>query len=436
VNEPVYREQLGRLEGRRRGFTTGTAAAAAARAASAFLLSGEESPAVTVTLPAGRKKYSGIELIVPVAWYRREGEWAHAAVLKDAGDDDDVTHGAEICAKVRLGPPADPAGEIKVRGGEGVGTVTRPGLAVSPGESAVNPVPRRMILREVGRVIEAARRGDVPDSAKEAARRGDVPDSAKEAARRNAAEEGASSPGSSAGHDPGRCLEVVIYVPEGKTLAERTWNRRLGITGGISIIGTSGVVEPKSAEAFRASVGTVIRGIRKGGHRTLIVTPGYVGERYLFETARVPADRVAAVGDHIGWSFREGARRGFRSFVLVGHVAKLAKVAAGIFDTHWSSGDARLETVAAWAAYEGADTETVRRLLSLELAEEAVKILEDAGLKSVFRRIAVRCIERLTADLKRNDTDGEFGIGCVLLDLAARRLAAVGTEDGMAEWDG
>ncbi len=399
MSDPDYRDRLGSLEGKRRGFTTGTAAAAAARAAAAYLFSGGESPTVTVTLPEGRREYSGGKLSIPVARYRREGEWAHAAVIKDAGDDDDVTHGTEICAKVRLCDAA----AIVVRGGEGVGTVTRPGLAVPPGESAINPVPMRMILREAGELLAAYRGGSSPT-----------------------------------GIGTGAGLEIVIYVPEGKTLAERTWNRRLGITGGISIIGTSGVVEPKSAEAFRTSVAAVIRAIRKQGHDTLIVTPGYVGERYLFDRVGVPPEMVATVGDHIGWSFREGARRGFRRFVVVGHIGKLAKVAAGIFDTHWSSGDARLETIAAWAAHEGAETETVRRLLSLELAEEAVAVLEEEGLESVFTRIAERCIERLTADVKRRYPDGDFEIGCVLLDLDARSLAAEGLwkEEWKAEWDG
>ncbi|MFP4564001.1 MAG: cobalt-precorrin-5B (C(1))-methyltransferase CbiD [Spirochaetia bacterium] len=406
MSDNGYRERLGSLEGKRRGFTTGTAAAAAARAAAAYLFSGDKSPTVTVTLPAGRKEYSGCKLTIPVARYRRGGDWAHAAVIKDAGDDDDVTHGAEICAKVRLCDTA----AIVVRGGEGVGTVTRPGLTVPPGESAINPVPRRMILRETGELLAAYRAG---------VSRADIGHRERDSAA-------------------GAGLEIVIYVPDGKTLAERTWNRRLGITGGISIIGTSGVVEPKSAEAFRVSVAAVIRAIRKQGHDTLIVTPGYVGERYLFDRAGVPPEMVATVGDNIGWSIREGARRGFRRFVVVGHIGKLAKAAAGIFDTHWTSGDARLETIAAWAAHEGADTETVRRLLSLELAEEAVVILRDAGLESVFSRIAERCVERLTADVKRRYPDGGFEIGCVLLDLEARSLAAAGLwkSEWKTEWDG
>ena len=274
--------------------------------------------------------------------------------------------------------------------------MTRPGLAVAPGRSAINPVPRRMILREAGQVLRAVRHG-----------------------------------AGGKGHTAGPVLEIVIYVPEGKTLAGRTWNPRLGITGGISIIGTSGVVEPKSDEAYRASIAAVIRGIRKTGHDTLIITPGYVGERYLFEKAGIPAEGVATVGDHVGWSFREGARRGFRRFVLVGHIGKLAKVAAGIFDTHWSSGDARLETLSAWAAHEGADTETVRRLLSLELAEEAVAVIEAEGLETVFARITGRCVDRLAADMERRYPGEKFEIGCVLLDLEASRLAAEGLGEGL-----
>ena len=385
-----YARVLGSVAGKRRGFTTGTAAAAAAKAASAFAVTGLMEDTVTLTLPKGNKEYSGAVLTIPVAYYNEEHGWHHAGVIKDAGDDDDITSGAVIAARVRLvrfpeNGSREAGTEVTLRGGRGVGTVTGPGLPVSPGESAINPVPRKMILREVGRLLSDA------CSALKA--------------------------------------EVEIYVPEGELLAKKTWNPRLGITGGISIIGTSGVVEPKSSEAYKASIKSVIRVIAKQETKSIVITPGYVGERFLFEHIGISPSKVATVGDHIGWAFIEAARRGIGQVILAGHIGKCAKIAAGIFNTHWMSGDARLETVAAWAGHEGAPRELVRQVLRCGLAEESVPVLLDAGYESVFTRIAEQCVQRLTTHLraasKERTEQGACTVSAVILNLEGRPIAAV-----------
>lgn len=374
-----YVQVLGSVAGKRRGFTTGTAAAAAAKAAAAFAVTGLRKDTVTVTLPKGKKEYSGAVLTIPVAFYKEENGWHHAGVVKDAGDDDDVTSGAVIAARVLLG---EASAAVTLRGGIGVGTVTGPGLPVSPGESAINPVPRKMIVREVERLLSDAGRGEK--------------------------------------------AEVEIYVPDGEKLAEKTWNPRLGITGGISIIGTSGVVEPKSSEAYKASITSVIRVIAKQEPNNIIITPGYVGERFLFQHIGVSPAKTATVGDHIGWAFTEAARRGIGRGILAGHIGKCAKIAAGIFNTHWSRGDARLETIAAWAGHEGAPRELIGELLSLKLAEESVPLLLDAGFASVFTRIAEQCIRRLGEHLQaERKTGSDFHISAVILNLDGRPIAAV-----------
>ena len=337
--DPDYRKVLGSVDGMRRGYTTGTCAQAAVRAALILLMTGSPPDRVTVKLPKSSKEYSGTDIVIPVEFCRKEESeaeigfhtWFHAGVVKDSGDDEDITHGSVIAARVRK--QEIPA--VSVTGGEGVGTVTSPGLPVAVGESAINPVPKRMILGELNEALKFLQ---------------------------------------AEGYTGG--LEAEIYVPEGKHLAEKTWNPRIGITGGISIIGTAGVVEPKSSTAYRASIGVVLNSIRRRGFDSIIITPGYVGERYLFHDMNIPEERVATVGDHIGWSFEHAAKLGFTRAILAGHIGKTAKIAAGIFDTHWKSGDARLETVAAWAGYEGADTGTLREILECRLAEESVPILE------------------------------------------------------------
>ena len=390
---PLYDRTLGRVAGKRRGFTTGTAAQAAAKAAAAFALTGVREDAVAVTLPKGKKPYAGTVLYIPVAFYTEEGGWFHAGVRKDAGDDDDITDGAVIAARVRLHESAGSGSSgpsVTLRGGSGVGTVTKPGLPVPPGESAINPVPRKMLIGEVEQLL---------------------------------AETGRTVNG-----------EVEIYVPEGEALAQKTWNPRLGISGGISIIGTSGVVEPKSSEAYKASIKSVINAISKQGKGNIVITPGYVGERFLFQHIGVQPTAVATVGDHIGWAFNEAARRGIRDGVLAGHIGKCAKIAAGIFNTHWTSGDARLETIAAWAGYEGVSAKLVRNILACGLAEESVSMLLEAGYASVFTRIAEQCIRRLEAHLQTSSfrtaaqkTPGQSGftVSAVILDLEGRPIAAV-----------
>jgi cobalt-precorrin-5B (C1)-methyltransferase len=306
---------------------------------------------VTINLPKSRRPYSGREISIPVEFVRTEMGGALAGVRKDAGDDDDITDNALFVAAVTL---CDTPG-VTITGGRGVGTVTREGLKVPVGEKAINPAPRRMITEEVGPLLSRL--------------------------------------------PAGKGLNIVISVPEGEALAAKTWNPRLGITGGISIIGTSGVVEPKSSEAFQASIATMIRAAAKaprpGAGGGIVITPGYVGEKYLFETVKMEEERVVTVGDHVGFAVRLAAKQGFGRIAFAGHIGKVAKVAAGLFNTHSKYGDARLETVAACAAARGAERNLVEKLLSLRLAEESVPLLREAGLEETFTLVAERACERL-----------------------------------------
>jgi cobalamin biosynthesis protein CbiD len=350
----------------RRGYSTGTCAAAAAKAAALALL-GQAPPEVAVRLPGG----GDAEAVLPVAGVELEGDRARAWVIKDAGDDPDVTDGARIEATVRLQP-----GEIVIRGGRGVGVVTKPGLAVPPGQPAINPGPLQMIRDNLSVVLSS-----------------------------------------------GTGAEVVISVPEGEQLARRTMNPRLGITGGISILGTTGIVEPMSEEAFKQALVPQLEIARAAGQRTLLLTPGRRGVS-LAAGFGVPQEAVILISNFVGFMLDECVRCGFRQVVLWGHVGKLAKVAAGSFQTYNRIADGRAEAAAALAAVRGAGADLVRAILDAPTAEAMVGLLQEAGLDVVWRDLALRASSRAEAYSR-----DELQVGTVLFSYSGE---AVGWDEQAA----
>ena len=382
--EASYDTILGSVDGYRRGITTGTCAAAAAKAAVALLLgeapsgaAAAETAEVAVILPRSTKPFAGKTIRVPVEFCRREGEYAEAGVRKDAGDDEDVTNNALIVARARR---TEKPG-VSVIGGEGVGVVTRSGMRVPKGEAAINPTPREMILRECSAYVVHAE----------------------------------ETSGSTA--LPG--LEIEISVPEGRRLAKTTWNPRIGIDEGISILGNSGVVEPRSSKAWMASLAALIKASAETGQREMIVIPGFVGERFLYEKRKVREKYGVAVGDYVGFAFRQLSHWGFKEAVFAAHISKAAKVAAGVMNTHAKYGDARLETVAAAAAAVGAPKEVVVKLLELKMAEESINLIQEAGYCEAFSFIARRAAERLKESVAKDCITG-----CVVLDIKGEPLGA------------
>jgi cobalt-precorrin-5B (C1)-methyltransferase len=344
----------------RKGYTTGTCAQAAAKAAMVMLGTGKPVSEIEV------ETASGSRLKLGVIGQELGRDFARCGVIKDAGDDHDVTHGAEIYAEVRLSP-----GEgIQLRGGRGIGTVTKPGLAVPPGEPAINPVPRQMILREVAAYLP-----------------------------------------------PGKKVEVTIVVPQGKHLAAKTYNARVGVVGGISILGTSGIVEPRSLEAYKATLALQVKVARASGLRRLALCPGYVGERLCIQTLGIPGEAIIRTGDQVGFTLEECRQSGVEEVLLVGHLGKLVKVAVGIFNTHHSMGDARLETIASYATLQGASREVVGEIMAQDSAEATVSILRKNQLTPVFDQIAERVVERASKLV----ADG-LKVECILLDLRGEVL--------------
>ncbi|MEW5691702.1 MAG: cobalt-precorrin-5B (C(1))-methyltransferase CbiD [Candidatus Hydrogenedentota bacterium] len=345
----------------RKGVTTGACAQAAAKACALMLAQKEIIETVEVQLPNGEnKEFTLLEQKV-------NKDYARCGVKKDAGDEDDVTDGIKIYCEIRK---ASIKG-ISIKGGKGVGIVTKHGLAVPPGEYAINPVPRKMILRNVSEILPIKKQGFV----------------------------------------------VEISVPEGEEIARKTYNPRLGIKGGISIIGTTGIVEPNSIDAYKASLSLELNIAKANGNKVINLCSGYIGERVLRERFKVSKKSIIKIGDHVGFMLEECVRKHISNVVLVGHIGKLVKVAAGMFNTHSKFGDARLETLAAFAASCGAKRELVNKILNMKLAEETVEVLKKNKLEVTFERIAERVVQR-----SEELCGGKLKIACILLSLKGEIL--------------
>lgn len=329
----------------RTGYTTGACAAAAARAACRAALSGAPVEAITITLP------NGTETRFAVALCEAGPGVARCGVVKDAGDDPDCTHGAEIVAEVEL----QDAPGVEIRGGAGVATVTRPGLGLALGAPAINPVPRRNIAEMVAAELAAAGR-------------------------------------------PGAL--VTVSVPRGEELARATLNARLGLVGGISILGTTGVVRPFSTAAWRASLVQAIDVARAEGIAHLVLTTGGRTERFAMALwPGLPATAFVQAGDDVGLGARHAARRGARAVTVVAMVGKLAKLAAGALQTHVSRSSVDLGFMAERAVDCGAPGEVVAAIARANTARHALELAELAGVAALPARLCRSAADALAREV-------------------------------------
>lgn len=321
----------------RTGYTTGSCAAAAAKAAVCMLLSGEVIQQVRLMTP------KGVELDLEVEQIERRQHGVRCAVRKDSGDDPDVTNGIYIYAEVRK----EPEPGIYLDGGEGIGRITKKGLEQPVGAAAINRVPRQMILEAV-----------------------------KEQSIRY-------------GYQGG--LSVIISAPEGKKLAAKTFNSRLGIENGISILGTSGIVEPMSEKALTDTIFLEMKMLKENGIDRCCVVPGNYGRDFLAEQLGVDTDQAVKCSNYIGETIDAAVNLEMRSLLLIGHIGKLIKVAAGVMNTHSRQADCRMEVLAAYAAAEGASAECVQAILSCITTTEALELLKEKGILSgVMERVMER----------------------------------------------
>lgn len=334
----------------RLGYTTGSCAAAAARAAARLLLTGEEPALVRLETP------SGVTLELPVEDLSLGEDWASCGVRKDAGDDPDVTDGLLIRAEVRKEPGEGPLAAA-LAAGEGIGVVTLPGLDQPVGAPAINRVPREMILS--GLWEEGKRAGFT-----------------------------------------GR-LTAIISAPGGKEIAKRTFNPRLGILGGISILGTSGLVEPMSEAALTASIRAELSVLAASGEGRVLLTPGNYGKEF-FGRMILPRLTVKC-SNFLGEALDAAVSLGFGEILLAGHLGKLVKLAGGMLNTHSKYGDCRMEILAAHAAAAGLPPGRTEELLACVACDDALRILQEENLRApTLERLAERIGRHLAA--KAGDT--------------------------------
>ncbi len=350
-------------ENLRSGYTTGACATAASEAALRALVSQRQVTEVTIRLPFGQMVTFAIH---SCTFTEYEGR---ASVIKDAGDDPDVTHQAEICSRVTW-EGSEPG--ISLRRGLGVGLVTKKGLPVAPGEPAINPVPRKMITEGIGEIL---------------------------------AEYGLADRG----------VAVEISVPKGEELAKKTFNPRLGIVGGISILGTTGIVVPYSTAAWLACVTQEIDVAVAQGIKELVLTVGTRGERLTRQLIPLPEEAFVQIGPFFGDALRHCARVGVEKVTLASMIGKLAKFAAGHESVHSNNSSQDFVFLADVALSAGADTAIIEQITHANTAQEVSELISDMGLHEFFHAICRRAWEfastfligALTLDVYLTSQDGK-----------------------------
>ena len=361
IGRETVTKEIGRTRsGLRYGWTTGSCAAAAAKAAAQMLFSGEEIRQVRLMTP------KGIELYLDVEDVTRLPDRVECAVRKYSGDDPDVTDGLLIYAKVEKGDEESSGLRVILDGGTGVGRVTKPGLEQQVGQAAINKVPRRMITEEVERICRAH----------------------------------------------GYCgeVKVLISIPGGEETAKKTFNPRLGIMGGLSVLGTSGIVEPMSEKALTDTIYLEMKMLRESGYSCCYAVPGNYGMDFLTEQLGINPDLAVKCSNYVGDTIDDAKLLGMKGILLIGHVGKFIKLAAGVMNTHSRTADCRMEVFASHAAMAGADAAVVKEIMACLNTTEAVKILKGRGL---LQNVMKTVMERITFYLRQRAGD-ELETGAVV----------------------
>ena len=358
----------------RSGYTTGACAAAGVKAALLYE-QGEDWDSIEL------RALDGTELLIPVKNIVKDERGITAEVVKFSGDDPDITNGVSVFTLTRHLTGQKP--NVVFKAGVGIGTVTKPGLSVPVGEPSINPGPRQLIRNVVAEVL---------------------------------------------GTDA-MPLEVTISIPAGVELAKQTLNPILGVEGGISVIGTTGVLRPMSEEGFKNSLVPQIEVARAAGYVRLIFVPGKIGEEAALAWG-LPQEAMVQTSNFIGFMLEAAQQREIKRVLLFGHIGKLIKVAAGCFYTHNRIADGRLETMAAYGAAEGLSTGEVQAVLGANTTEDALDVLERAGLKS---RVCQRLAERASLRAQRYLFQ-KMQVGTVMVAMSGELLGMDETAAGIC-WD-
>ena len=353
------------------GFTTGSCAAAAAKAAAYMRLLGREKKKISIDTPKGIPYHADVEDI------SRSEHVVSCAVRKDAGDDPDVTHGALVYAKVteQIGQSLQEP-QIFIEGGVGIGRVTKPGLDQPVGNAAINHVPRAMIEKEVKEICDLA--------------------------------------------DFHGSLYVEISIPQGVELAKKTFNPRLGIEGGISVLGTTGIVEPMSSQALLDTIATELRMKRACGATVLAISPGNYGQDFLQQTYGYDLEHSVKCSNFIGDTIDMAADIGFKQILLLGHIGKLIKVSGGIMNTHSREGDCRMELLAVAGIRQDVPMEMLKELLTCVSTEAALNVLDGCGKRQV---VMDDVMEHIMFYLNKRAA-GRLEIRCITYSTELGELAA------------
>lgn len=319
------------------GFTTGTCATAAATAAVQMLFLQETINNVSVKLPNGEL------MLIDIGDPQIDSQGSSCYVKKDSGDDPDVTDGILIYANVKL----DDTGTINIDGGKGVGRVTQRGLDCSVGNAAINSVPRKMITENVQKICDE--------------------------------------------YEYHGGVSVLISVPEGEEKAKKTFNPHLGIIGGISIIGTTGIVEPMSEKALVDSLKVEMRVIKEKGYKKLLAFPGNYAQKFIDKALGIRGENSLKFSNYLGEVLDTAVELDFEEILIIGHIGKMVKVAGGMMNTHSHNGDFRMEVISCYAALYGASNEVIKELLSSVTTEQAIEILIRENIeKKVIKKISER----------------------------------------------
>ncbi len=340
----------------RLGYTTGSCAAAASKAAAWMLLTGQKKEKIQI------RTVNGVDLELDVKDVTQGKDYVSCAIEKDSGDDPDVTKGYLVYARVSYGETQG----VAITGGEGVGVVTKRGLDQPVGEAAINSVPRRMIRENVEEVCAAC--------------------------------------------DYTGGLSVVISVPGGEELAKKTFNPRLGIVGGISILGTTGIVEPMSEQALVETIRVELRQRRANGADYVLLTPGNYGSDFIKNNIDIAPEKAVLTSNFIGEAFDTCKELGFRGALIIGHIGKLVKIAGGMLNTHSKYGDCRMDIMAAHSGAAGLRPERIEEMLDCATCDDAVRILKEENLCQE----ALERITRRIAFILDNRVGGELETGAVM----------------------
>lgn len=355
------------------GYTTGSCAAAASKAAARMLLEGSREESVELMTP------KGILLNLPVEEITAGEGFVSCAVRKDSGDDPDITNGILIFSKVEFSKTPG----ITLEGGFGVGRVTKPGLECPVGAPAINRVPREMITAAVRAMQEES------------------------------------------GNFSG--LKVTISIPEGERLAKRTFNPRLGIVGGLSVLGTSGIVEPMSEAALVDTIRVEMKQLAASGRKMAVVTPGNYGEDFMKEALDADLSGAVKCSNFVGETLDMAGEFGFQKVLLIGHIGKFVKLAAGIMNTHSRYADGRMEVMGVHAALCGAGRELVAKLMDCVTTDDALDVLEEAGfLKETLSSI----LKKIDFHLKAR-SHGDYQVEAVIFSNKRGLLGMTAGAEGM-----